>query len=102
MLIYISHAYSAKEENKIEVEQIVRRLVKDHPQHTFISPIHCFGYMYNDVKYDVGMKMCIDLLAACDVMWVYGEQSKGVLAEIEWCIDNVKPFMVVKDSQIAE
>ena len=102
MLIYISHAYSGKEENKIEVEQIVRQLIKEYPQHTFISPIHTFGYLYKDVEYAIGLQMCLNLLAVCDVMWVYGEQSKGVLAEIEWCIENKKPFTVVKDSQIAE
>ena len=96
MLIYISHAYSAKEENKIEVEQIVRQLLKDHPQHTFISPIHTFGYLYKDVEYAIGLQMCLDLLVVCDYMIVYGdwENSKGCKQEIEYAEDNQIPYEI--------
>lgn len=89
-LIYISHPYSAKEENKLKVESIVRKLAKEHPEHTYISPIHTFGFTYNDFDYETGLNMCLELLRRCDMMYVFGDyqNSKGCKEEIKFCEDN--------------
>ena len=73
MLIYISHPYGGKEENKTKVENIIKKLIKENPEHTYISPIHTFGHLYNDVDYEIGLQWCLDLLNACDKMYVYGD-----------------------------
>ena len=94
-MIYISHAFGGKEENKAEIEAIIRKLVKADPTRTYISPVHAFGFLYDDVPYDVGMKYCTDLLSKCDVMWVYGEHSKGVKVEIKYCEENNIPWVQI-------
>ena len=96
MLIYISHAYAGKEENKTEVEDIIRTLVKEEPQHTYINPIACFGYLYNDVPYQQGLEMCLKLLSVCDKMYVTGEieGSQGVKAEIRYCREHAIPYEI--------
>ena len=42
--------------------------------------------MYNDMEYDVGLKLCTDLLAKCDKMLILSEMSKGVIVEFGYCI----------------
>lgn len=69
MLVYVAHPYGGHEENKEKVEGLIKNLVLKSPHHTYVSPIHTFGFMYNTVKtYEQGMKMCTDLLAKCDVL----------------------------------
>ena len=95
MNIYISHPYGGKRENEIKVEEIIKDLVTRFPEHTYISPIHAFSFMYDFVEdYQQGLDMCIELLKLCDMMFVFGdhESSKGCTAEIQWCTDNQKPF----------
>ena len=94
ILIYISHAYGGKEENKAEVEKIVRQLVIDEPEHTYLSPIHATGFLYNDVPYDQGLQMCLKLLSRCDKMYVYKpyEGSQGVKAEIRYAREHAIPY----------
>jgi len=91
--IYISHAYGGKEQNKKEVEQIIRRLIKQYPDDCFISPIHAFGWAY-DIDYDTGMGWCLNLLDACHEMWIFGEHSEGVRREIAHCRANMIPHTV--------
>lgn len=82
--VYVSHPYNGEEANKREVEAMMRNLVKLHPGVVFISPIHTFGFMYNDVPYKEGMDWCIELLNRCDEILLCGswEDSRG--CRIEW------------------
>lgn len=95
-LIYISHPYGGKEENKLKIEGIIKELSRQYPKYVFASPIHCFGFQYNDVDYDTGLSWCLVLLDACDEMWVYGDHlnSKGCTAEIQHCLDTHKQFYI--------
>ena len=83
-LIYVSHPYGGKQENKDKVEEIVRKLIKLHPENIYISPIHTFGYLYNEVDYEYGMKMCLRLLDKCDKIILCKEwtTSKGCCMEL--------------------
>lgn len=87
MLIYISHPYQNKESNKLAIENIVRQLAKEHPEHTFLSPVHAVGFMYNDFDYETGLSMCLQLLSKCNYMYVFGnwQNSRGCKAEIQFC-----------------
>lgn len=96
MRIYISHPYGGKEENKIKVENIIRQLTEICPQDTFISPIHTFGFMYNDVNYETGLGWCLDLLEGCHKMYVFGDwkQSRGCTAEVLYCEMHMIPYEI--------
>lgn len=99
MLIYISHIFQNKEENKQKVEVIVRKLAKEYPEHTYLSPIHAVGFMYDDFDYDTGLNMCLEVLKRCDMMYVYGDwkNSRGCKAEIKFCEENGIPYKIITD-----
>jgi hypothetical protein len=99
MLIYVSHPYGGLEENKEKVEGIVRSLAKRFPLETYVSPIHTFGFLYEDVSYKQGIKMCLNLLDACDYVIVFGEykKSKGCRIEIMHARKHDIPTYYSKD-----
>jgi hypothetical protein len=93
MLIYCSHKYGGDRENKISAEKKVRGLQLRFLEHTFISPIHTLGFMYTDVSYDDGMKLCLSLLDKCDALLVLSDESEGVRREIEYAKTHMKPVL---------
>jgi len=97
MLIYISHPYGGQEEKKQRVKEIIRELTLSHPEYTYISPIHCFGFLYNDVNYEDGLDMCLNLLAKCEKMYVFGDwkQSRGCTAEVLYAEMHMIPYEIM-------
>lgn len=96
MMVYISHPYGGKESNRKAVEAIAARLAKKDTANVYVSPIHAFGFLYDEVDYLDGLGMCIELLSRCDRMLVYGdwEHSTGCLAEIDYCRAHGIPFVL--------
>ena len=97
--IYISHSYSGLEENKRDIEEKVKKLVKEYPNYVFISPVHTFGYLYDSYPYHIGIDLCIELLKMCDEMWIVDENfvnSKGVMVEREYCLNHNVPVRLVE------
>jgi hypothetical protein len=87
-VVYISHEYGGKWRNKREIGKIIKALVFFYPDVIFVSPVHCFGFLYKKVSYERGIEMCLELLDRCGEMWVFGRHSKGVTMEIEHCEAN--------------
>lgn len=82
MMIYCAHKYGGSLENKRAVESIIRTLQADDTENCYVSPIHCFGFLYDELPYDVGMELCYDLLTVCDKVMVLSGPSEGVLREV--------------------
>lgn len=99
MRIYVSHPYSGKEENKLAVEKIIKRLTEIYPHDTFISPIHTFGFMYDQIDYETGLGWCLDLLQGCDRMYVYGnwKKSRGCQTEVLFCENNFIEYKIMSE-----
>lgn len=93
-MIYISHPYGGNRANFEAVEAIVEGLAKKDKANVYVSPIHCFGYLYDRVPYLHGLSMCIELLSRCDRMEVYGDwqHSVGCKAEIDYCKAHGIPY----------
>ena len=96
-MIYISHPYGGKEENKRKIESIVTELSKQYTYITFVSPVHCFGFTYDTLPYERGLDMCLDLLSKCDKMYVYGDwkNSRGCTAEVLYCETMNIPYEII-------
>jgi len=57
-----------------------------------VNPFNLFGYfLYELVDRDLVRSGNNNLLRRCDELWVYGEISDGVLAEIQMFKDSKKP-----------
>lgn len=82
MMIYCAHAYGGNPENKRDAEIMIKSLQKQDAENCYVSPIHCFGFLYEDVSYDEGMELCYDLLTVCDKLLVLSGPSEGVLREV--------------------
>lgn len=88
-LIYVSCKFGG-DERRIELcEKIIRELVQrdrrnDIYDRVYISPLHTFGYLYNDVSYSDGLDMCLEQLRRCDELYVINDygNSRGCNAEI--------------------
>lgn len=102
-LIYISHPSSGLEENTLDVERIVRELYSDtdlYKEYCFVSPIHCFGFMYDDFEYFKGLSFCTDLLKHCKLMLVFGDwtNSVGCTKEVDLCNEVGIPVLFMGNS----
>ena len=96
MMIYISHPYGGEQANMRRIQRIVKRLALNDKANVYVSPVHCFGYMYDSVDYLHGLGMCIELLSRCDKMLVYGDwrNSVGCKAEIDYCKLRGIPYVL--------
>lgn len=86
-MIYVAHPYNNKKSNKKSVELIIKELALKNPGKTYASPIHAFGFLYQTVSYEEGMKYCLELLSHCEsvIFCKDWENSKGCLLEMEYC-----------------
>ena len=78
-LIYIAHPVGGEQENIDKVQEIIIDFVSQISDHTFYSPLHATGFLYNDVDYIDGMEHCFEALSRCDELWLCGNwrESRG-------------------------
>ena len=95
-VIYISHPFQNKTENKDKIEDIIKTLTVKYPKYLFLSPVHSFGYLYNTVDYQIGIDYCLWLLGKADEMWVFGDykNSRGCLIEIKCAEESGIPYFI--------
>lgn len=86
-IIYISHAYQNNPENLKRIQTIIETMVRTYPHNLFLSPVNTFGFLYDMVPYEEGLRMCTWMLEQCTEMWVFDDykDSVGVNQEIEYC-----------------
>lgn len=95
MLIYCSHEFEGNLRNRKKIGDKVKDLQLYDAENTYISPIHCFGFMYHDMSYDDRMRLCLDLLDVCDEMWVLSAPSKGVKLEMDYAKEHGIPIVIM-------
>lgn len=100
-LVYISHPSGGLEENTLDTEKYIIELYSNDELYNnfcFVSPIHCYGFMYNTTEYYKGLSFCTDLLERCDIMIICGdwESSTGCREEKALCERLNIPYIVVK------
>lgn len=72
-------------------------------KYCFVSPIHCYGFMYEETDYSRGLSFCTDLLKHCDIMLLCGnwKDSRGCRAEMELCNrNNIKVLELPTDAEL--
>lgn len=78
-LIYIAHPFEGKQENIDKVQAIILGLALKLSDHTFYSPLHATGFLYEELSYLDGMEHCFEALSRCDELWLCGswQDSRG-------------------------
>ena len=98
-IIYVSHKYENEKTNEEIVANRIREWQEMYPTFLFISPIHAFSFCYDNVDYYEGLNYCLFLLdTCCDELWYFGEISKGVGIEIEYCRQNGIPYINMSET----
>lgn len=101
MLVYLSHNFGNDPENVKHLEEVVKDFVKKYGdvikqyRLTFISPLHGLGFLYDQVDYEEGMRMCLAQLKLCTMMVLFNgyDNSRGVNIEKQFCLDNHIPIL---------
>ena len=105
-LVYISHHSSGLKENTLDTEHCIESLYSCDTifnNFCFVSPIHCYGFMYNSTEYYKGLQFCIDLLEHCESMVVIGNWSNsvGCTKEVEYCKNHgIKIFFIADKEKL--
>lgn len=107
LILYVSHPYGGNQDNLESASKLVLMLCKNekiHRDFCIVSPVHNYGFMYNEYTHMDGMQFCLDLLAKSDIMVVFGnyEASKGCTMEIEYCKENNIPYLIIKPINITK
>ena len=86
--------------NIARVSEIMRKLAAEEPDMLFFSPVHAFSFMDPLGPEEWVMKQCLEMLALCDELWVYGpwHESKGCKMEIKRAMLLKKPIVYGKES----
>ena len=69
-MIYIACPFDGKQENIDKVQAIILDLALKLSDHTFYSPLHATGFLYEELSYLDGMEHCFEALGRCDELWL--------------------------------
>jgi hypothetical protein len=86
MIAYICHQFKSDPQGNIaKVAKICKDLTVSHPDVTPIAPhLQLPHYIDEETQRPLALKQGLDMLAACDEVWVYGEHlSTGMVGEIQ-------------------
>lgn len=88
--------------NIARVSEIMRKLAAEEPDMLFFSPVHAFSFMDPLGPEEWVMKQCLEMLALCDELWVYGpwRESKGCKMEIKRAMSLKKPIVYKEKTSI--
>lgn len=100
--IYIAHPLRGGGVDPVEIEanvdrvtQIMRSLAAEEPDALLFSPLHAFGYLDPLGPQDWVLRQCLEMVAICDELWVYGpwQKSVGCKREVERARAMGKPVI---------
>lgn len=94
-LVYLCFQYGGNEDNVETIREIALSLQKNSTGLLYIVPHLALGYMYNELNFEDGMTLCLELLAKCDMMVTFGDFSRSPGCEIEkqFCSETDIPIM---------
>ena len=85
MLYYVAHCYGADQQNVERARRITRKLQMEDLENTYICPLLTFSFLqYGELGFEKEMRLCFELLSACDALIIASQNSVGVQAEIDF------------------
>ena len=89
MLYYVAHCYGGDSRNLERARKITHNLQISDVENTYICPLLTFSFLeYDELGFEKEMRLCFELLSACDALIVASQNSVGVQAEIDFANDT--------------
>lgn len=85
--VYFAHPFQGSKDNVTELERIVRSVVTKNNENCEIvpvSPLHALGFLWEDVSYEYGLELCLELLNDCDVLALCGDWKSSYGCNVEY------------------
>ena len=97
--IYLCHEFDGIYENAKIITDHIKTLVSYNKFVSYISPTHLFGMLHNRIDSSLYLEYCISLLKDCDLMIVFGDNSKTEECkyQIDYCIKHNIPIIEYVD-----
>lgn len=101
-LIYLSHPFGNEKSNYDEITSIMVHLYnndKFFEQFCIISPVHAYGVMYEEMEYDRGLQVCMDIMDYVHIVLIIGDwqSSKGCVGEHKMAVEKNIPYVIIED-----
>jgi hypothetical protein len=85
--IYLCHDFNGIYDNVKIISDRINSLITYNKFASYISPVHLFGILYDKVEPELYFNYCTSLLKDCDIMIIFGENSKTdeCIHQISYC-----------------
>ena len=85
--IYLCHDFDGVYDNAKTITDYIITLISYNKFASYISPTHLFGMLYDKIDSSLYSEYCISLLKDCNLMIVFGENSKTdeCIHQIDYC-----------------
>ena len=112
-IVYVGGAYGGKEENKKLIEDAIKDLKEKRMSRVgnglhysssntvYFSPVHAFGWQYEETDYLEGLDYCLAMLDKCDELLLLDNWLESTGAKIEYGFAKAKgiPIKIAKGSK---
>ena len=97
--VYLCHEFDGVYDNAKIISDYIKTLVTYNKSALYISPVHLFGILYDNIDSKLYSKYCVSLLKDCDMMIVFGEESKSdeCIYQIDYCKKHNIPVVEYVD-----
>ena len=97
--IYLCHEFDGIYDNAKTITSYIKTLVTYNKSAAYISPVHLFGVLYNTIDISSYLNYCTSLLKCCDMMIVFGNNSKNEegIYQINYCKEHNIPVIEYVD-----
>ena len=81
-IIFVSHPFSSNpQRHQKRLHAIARRLVLEG-HNPLVPQLYLPQFVDESTERDLALRLCLELVAVVDELWVYGEPSEGMRLEI--------------------
>lgn len=97
--VYLCHEFDGVYDNAKIITDHIKTLVSYNKFAAYISPVHLFGMLHNIIDTSLYLEYCTSLLKDCNMMIIFGDQSKNeeCIYQINFCKKHNIPVVEYVD-----
>ena len=95
LLIYVSHPYGGRKEEKKDIDIVIKNIVKKYPNAAYISPLHAIRRNYGKTRdYILGLNCAVEIMKRCDIVFMSGEWKSSMGCKVEYDIAKKSHMLI--------